>query len=639
MKVLGALFMGMLGMEVYNLIKNMTPSYCGMDETLCLKPLFGVNERMDLYMFTGKDLDKTQCKKLECVYDRLVQVTNVTNVEINKDQQAWMMDVNMGKDVDDLWGYFVLVRHGESPNPNKHKLVDNKYIDLLYTRAKLTHYLKPSQKNYTNLVADASDEEVQQGSVQLSVLDIRVNVHLGGLLGWAGFAFLTTGFMEPSIMLALARGTIGGGAGFLLRLKQQQQEEERARKLLLFQQASRKPVCHLRQHVNLKMLVDENEYSARHKAPILYHKMHKDIRRPPKLVRYSVVDLGQQNLRYQPKFYTDEEYKRHPYYIDASKASDKIRISWNPVSRVHYSFTQTMEEVFQVYTKFGISQDDLDEIRAHLFRRPLHVIITMQIVGMIQVFLSTMAFKNDVAFFKGINDYTGLSSRSLVTDVLHSVVIFLYVLDYEHASRIILMQLFIEVVIGLWKVKRRLKLHLFFRYGLPWVGAASESGQPQALSRGEAATEAIDARAMRYLKIVLYPLSAAWGVYCLYNYRYSSWWSWFISSLADFAYTFGFINMMPQIFVNYKMKSVAHMPWRVLVYKAFNTFIDDFFAFFLMADYMSDKHRWMTLRDDFVFFIFLYQLWCYPIDKTRQDEYGFVYSSESKDVAETKKNQ
>lgn len=37
--------------------------------------------------------------------------------------------------------------------------------------------------------------------------------------------------------------------------------------------------------------------------------------------------------------------------------------------------------------------------------------------------------------------------------------------------------------------------------------------------------------------------------------------------------------MTPQLFINYKLKSVAHLPWRMMTYKALNTFIDDLFAF------------------------------------------------------------
>ena len=56
----------------------------------------------------------------------------------------------------------------------------------------------------------------------------------------------------------------------------------------------------------------------------------------------------------------------------------------------------------------------------------------------------------------------------------------------------------------------------------------------------------------------------------------------------------GFIMMTPQLFINYKMKSVAHLPWRMLTYKALNTFIDDLFAFIIK---MPTLYRLGCLRD------------------------------------------
>eukprot|EP00510_Aplanochytrium_minuta_P010232 CAMPEP_0184064102 /NCGR_PEP_ID=MMETSP0957-20130417/1688_1 /TAXON_ID=627963 /ORGANISM="Aplanochytrium sp, Strain PBS07" /LENGTH=58 /DNA_ID=CAMNT_0026361351 /DNA_START=641 /DNA_END=814 /DNA_ORIENTATION=+ len=47
---------------------------------------------------------------------------------------------------------------------------------------------------------------------------------------------------------------------------------------------------------------------------------------------------------------------------------------------------------------------------------------------------------------------------------------------------------------------------------------------------------------------------------------------------------------------------------------------------------MSTKHRYMTLRDDLVFFVFLYQSYLYPVDKKRADEFGFVYDSGTPEV-------
>ena len=87
---------------------------------------------------------------------------------------------------------------------------------------------------------------------------------------------------------------------------------------------------------------------------------------------------------------------------------------------------------------------------------------------------------------------------------------------------------------------------------------------------------------------------------------YFSWYSWSLSSLANGVYAFGFLFMLPQLFVNYKLKSVAHLPWRSFMYKAFNTFIDDVFAFIIT---MPVAHRVACFRDDVVFFIYLYQRW------------------------------
>lgn len=76
-----------------------------------------------------------------------------------------------------------------------------------------------------------------------------------------------------------------------------------------------------------------------------------------------------------------------------------------------------------------------------------------------------------------------------------------------------------------------------------------------------------------------------------------------------------------------------------LFFPAFNTFIDDIFAFIIT---MPTAHRLACFRDDIVFVIYLYQRWyvvkivfkmykienrfflsilrCYPVDKTRLDD-------------------
>jgi len=67
-----------------------------------------------------------------------------------------------------------------------------------------------------------------------------------------------------------------------------------------------------------------------------------------------------------------------------------------------------------------------------------------------------------------------------------------------------------------------------------------------------------------------------------------------LSSLTGAVYTLGFIMMTPQLFINYKLKSVAHLPWKTFMYKALNTFIDDLFAFIIR---MPILHRLSVFRD------------------------------------------
>ncbi|KAK2191461.1 hypothetical protein NP493_53g18025 [Ridgeia piscesae] len=68
-------------------------------------------------------------------------------------------------------------------------------------------------------------------------------------------------------------------------------------------------------------------------------------------------------------------------------------------------------------------------------------------------------------------------------------------------------------------------------------------------------------------------------------------------SKVNGVYAFGFLFMLPQLFVNYKLKSVAHLPWRAFMYKV--------------------HHR------------------LYPVDKKRVNEYGQSFDDEKE--KETKK--
>lgn len=153
----------------------------------------------------------------------------------------------------------------------------------------------------------------------------------------------------------------------------------------------------------------------------------------------------------------------------------------------------------------------------------------------------------------------------------------------------------------------------------------------QDTTEDEEKTNEFDSSGFIYLTYVLWPLILGYAGYSLIYYEQKSWYSWFISSAASGVYGFGFLLMTPQLFINYKMKSTAHLPWRAMTYKFLNTFIDDVFAFIIV---MPTMHRLATLRDDVVFGIYLYQKWIYPVDKTRPNEFGMAYEKKKDEEGE-----
>jgi hypothetical protein len=139
------------------------------------------------------------------------------------------------------------------------------------------------------------------------------------------------------------------------------------------------------------------------------------------------------------------------------------------------------------------------------------------------------------------------------------------------------------------------------------------------LSDTEKKTEEYDAIAFKYMYMVAVPLVLAYAVYSLMYDTHKSWYSFIITTLVGSVYAYGFLMMVPALYINYRLQSVAHMPGRAMTYKFLNTFIDDLFAFTIK---MPTLHRLATLRDDVIFFVYLFQTWKYKVDYNRINEFG-----------------
>merc|ERR1711865_779083 len=137
---------------------------------------------------------------------------------------------------------------------------------------------------------------------------------------------------------------------------------------------------------------------------------------------------------------------------------------------------------------------------------------------------------------------------------------------------------------------------------------------------------------MKWLSLLLLPFIVGYGIYTTLFECHRGLYSLFLSYSASLVYTLGFVLMTPQVFINYKHKTVAFLPWRKFIYRAINTFIDDLFAFIIK---MPTMHRLSCFRDDIIFIVYLVQRWQYPVDKSRSfDEDGYELHAPAEAVAE-----
>ncbi|EKJ72631.1 hypothetical protein NXS19_008824 [Fusarium pseudograminearum] len=242
------------------------------------------------------------------------------------------------------------------------------------------------------------------------------------------------------------------------------------------------------------------------------------------------------------------------------------------------------------------------------------------VVSILHMILETLAFGSDIAHYRKKKDNVGISVRSILANVFMQAVIFLYLLDNsQNTSWMILGSQVVGIVIEFWKITTVVNVRV--RPGAPGslLPYTITFEDKQKLTETEEKTKEYDEIAFKYMYIAGVPLLIAYGIYSLYYDSHKSWYSYIITTLVGSVYAYGFLMMIPSLYINYRLKSVAHMPAKAMMYKFLNTFIDDLFAFTIKMPFL---HRLATLRDDVIFFIYLYQRWAYRIDYTRVNEFG-----------------
>ena len=334
------------------------------------------------------------------------------------------------------------------------------------------------------------------------------------------------------------------------------------------------------------------------------------------------------------------------------------------ISPARWRLLSHLSQAIEAQKQLGFEQSDIDDVRRLIADTNVMLLAITMFASAMHLLFEFLTFKSEVSFWKENKDLTGLSVRSLFLDMIGQSVILLFLIEKD-SSLLMTVPAAVSCLIALWKCQRaagfafvrvtlatqdrpvawwnrfpRLLGYELCATRLEIPEATKDSKDPPRLTAKQdltALTMESDRIATRTLGVFLLPFVFGYTLYSFAYEEHIGWFSWLITCSSSAVYALGFVLMTPQLFLNWKLKSVAHLPWRVLVYKSLNTFIDDLFSFVIRMPTMA---RISCFRDDIVFFIYLYQRWLYPVDVSRPVEGGGEgVAATEETVAVEKKNQ
>ncbi|KAF9891304.1 hypothetical protein FE257_004159 [Aspergillus nanangensis] len=365
-----------------------------------------------------------------------------------------------------------------------------------------------------------------------------------------------------------------------------------------------------------------------------YRQIHPAVRRHMQLEASGARDESGQNGWYYPLVFLNTFWQLRSHMIELNSTVETVplRITLNNLQNWKFSMMASIDDsakqtshqaAFGQTSPGGGDGSEFEMIKEVLLNTNIWLLGTTGVVTILHMIFETLAFKNDISHWRKKKDVVGTSVRTILANVFMQAVIFLYLMDNsENTSWMILASQGFGILLEAWKITKTVDVRLrpppansFYSF-LPYVIVFEDKHK---LSETEEKTKEYDEIAFRWLYILAVPLLGAYAVYSLVYNTHKSWYSFVIETLVGSVYAYGFLMMVPSLYINYRLKSVAHMPGKALTYKFLNTFIDDLFAFTVKMPWL---HRLATLRDDVIFFIWLYQGWKYKVDYKRVNEFG-----------------
>ena len=253
---------------------------------------------------------------------------------------------------------------------------------------------------------------------------------------------------------------------------------------------------------------------------------------PAPVLKFMKIDRSVNH--YFPAIYLSDYWclKKDLVHINDTVKELNLTLHFNTYSLNYFIMQKQFEEQYQVQKSYGLDNGDIDEMkRMFIETDPILLSVTM-IVSLLHTVFEVLAFKNDINFWKNKDSMEGISVRTLYTQTICSIIIFLYLCDNE-TSFMILFSSGFSILLDLWKIKKASKVKKIEKF--PYFELEDNQNYVQS------DTKEYDRIAMKYMSYAMIPLIIGYTIYSVIYNEHKGWYSFILNTLVGSIYTFGFI--------------------------------------------------------------------------------------------------
>lgn len=241
--------------------------------------------------------------------------------------------------------------------------------------------------------------------------------------------------------------------------------------------------------------------------------------------------------------------KEHMQPINDTVEELPLRIDFWPQSAWKFQLFATMDASMQEASKTGQSgAAELDEVKRMLTETNPILLVTTLVVTLLHTLFEFLAFSSDVSHWRKKKELVGVSVRTILANVFVQLVILLYLVDNnENTSWVILGSSGVGLAIEAWKITKAVDIKVLPAAAGSLLPYKLEVHDKHVLSEEELKTQEYDRLAFRLVSYVTIPLLGGYTIYSVIYETHRGWYSFIITTLTQFVYMFGFVQLVPQL--------------------------------------------------------------------------------------------